>query len=79
MTYLAFVCPSQIVVVFYVVIIGVLVGTTLRRRSGGGGGGVGEEEEDTRHLLVYDEKAGHVQATPALPTSRLVEAGMMQV
>ncbi|XP_069156076.1 uncharacterized protein [Procambarus clarkii] len=65
----------SIVVVFYVVIIAVLVGTTLRRRGGGGE----EVEEETRHLLLYDEKTDSVTHTPAVPASRIHEAGLLTV
>ncbi|CAL4088444.1 unnamed protein product, partial [Meganyctiphanes norvegica] len=64
----------SIVVVFYVVIIAVLVGTTLRRR-----GLVQEEAEETRHLLLYDDKTNKVTQTPAVPTSRIIEAGLLTV
>ncbi|XP_069955187.1 uncharacterized protein [Cherax quadricarinatus] len=66
----------SIVVVFYVVIIAVLVGTTLRRR---GVGGEETEEEETRHLLLYDEKTDSVTHTPAVPASRIHEAGLLTV
>ncbi|XP_071536562.1 uncharacterized protein [Panulirus ornatus] len=64
----------SIVVVFYVVIIAVLVGTTLRRR-----GQATEEAEETRHLLLYDEKTDSVTQTPAVPASRIHEAGLLTV
>ncbi|XP_045139269.1 uncharacterized protein LOC123520765 [Portunus trituberculatus] len=64
----------SIVVVFYVVIIAVLVGTTLRRRGLGS-----DEPEDTKHLLLYDEKTDSVTTTPAVPTSKIHEAGLLTV